>query len=107
MGRRSAVGLQSFSVGQWSVSDRPRRRDQEPRSRRRRHGPYSDAWWPPGEVFWRGHTLVHGNYEFLSAIGGSETFRPSFQDAYAVQRILDAIERADETSAWVSIHPDS
>ena len=68
--------------------------------------PYGDAWWPPGHVLGWEHVVVHENYEFLSAIGSGESFHPSFQDAYAVQRVLDAIERSDDTGGWVSIDPE-
>jgi len=65
--------------------------------------PYGGAWWPPGHVLGWEHTVVHENYEFLSAVAGGEEFSPSFENAYAVQRILDAIERSDETGEWVSV----
>ena len=63
--------------------------------------PYVGNWWPPGHVIGWEHTFVHENYEFLSAIDADGEFSPSFQDAYEVQAILDAIERADERGEWV------
>ena len=65
--------------------------------------PYGGSWWPPGHVLGWEHTVVHENYEFLSAVAEGAEFRPSFDDAYAVQRILDAIERSDEAGEWVSV----
>jgi predicted dehydrogenase len=65
--------------------------------------PYGGSWWPPGHVLGWEHTVVHENYEFLSAVAGDASFRPSFEDAYAVQRILDGIERSDATGEWVSV----
>ena len=63
--------------------------------------PYVGNWWPPGHVIGWEHTFVHENYEFLSAVDADGEFSPSFQDAYEVQEILDAIERADERGEWV------
>ena len=65
--------------------------------------PYLDHWWPPGHVLGWEHTFVHENYEFLSAIRTEEEFHPSFEDAYEVQRVLDAIERSDEKSEWIHL----
>ena len=63
--------------------------------------PYVDRWWPPGHVLGWEHTLVHENYEFLSAVADGEAFSPSFEEAYAVQRVLDAVERAADRGKWV------
>ncbi|WP_435196303.1 Gfo/Idh/MocA family protein [Natronomonas sp. EA1] len=65
--------------------------------------PYVDHWWPPGHVLGWEHTFVHENYEFLSAVAADETFHPSFEDAYQVQRVLDAVERADERGERVAL----
>ena len=65
--------------------------------------PYVDRWWPPGHVIGWEHTFVHESYEFLSAVAEGEPFEPSFEDGYEVQRVLAAIERADERGEWVSV----
>ncbi|WP_424000212.1 Gfo/Idh/MocA family protein [Haloarcula salina] len=65
--------------------------------------PYVDHWWPPGHVLGWEHTFVHENYEFLSAVAGDGSFRPSFEDAYRVQRVLDAVERSHDAGEWVSL----
>lgn len=65
--------------------------------------PYLDHWWPPGHVLGWEHTFVHENYEFLSAVADGGEFHPSFEDAYEVQEILDAIERSDETGEWIAL----
>ena len=65
--------------------------------------PYVDHWWPPGHVVGWEHTFVHENYEFLSAVAAGEAFSPSFAEAYRVQAVLDAIERADDRGAWVDL----
>jgi predicted dehydrogenase len=65
--------------------------------------PYVEAWWPPGHVLGWEHTFVHENYEFLSAVASGDEFSPSFADAYAVQEVLDAVERSAESGEWVSV----
>ncbi|MFB6136607.1 MAG: Gfo/Idh/MocA family protein [Halobacteriaceae archaeon] len=65
--------------------------------------PYVDHWWPPGHVIGWEHTFVHENYEFLSAVAEGGQYEPSFEDGLRAQRVLDAIERADESREWVSV----
>ena len=65
--------------------------------------PYVDRWWPPGHVIGWEHTFVHENYEFLSAVAEGDTFEPSFDDGYEVQRVLAAIQRADERGERVAV----
>jgi predicted dehydrogenase len=73
--------------------------------------PYVDHWWPPGHVLGWEHTFVHESYEFLSAVAAAEagetgaesSFSPSFAEGLAVQRVLDAVERSDETGEWVAV----
>ncbi|MFC4357134.1 Gfo/Idh/MocA family protein [Halobium salinum] len=65
--------------------------------------PYVEHWWPPGHVLGWEHTFVHENYEFLSAVESGDEFHPSFDDAYEVQRVLDAVQRSDEKGEWVGL----
>jgi predicted dehydrogenase len=65
--------------------------------------PYVDHWWPPGHVIGWEHTFVHENYEFLSAVENGEEYHPNFADGLAVQNVLDAIERSDESGEWVQV----
>ncbi|TKX74721.1 Gfo/Idh/MocA family oxidoreductase [Halorubrum sp. GN11_10-6_MGM] len=65
--------------------------------------PYVDRWWPPGHVIGWEHTFVHENYEFLSAVAEGDTFEPSFEDGYEIQRVLDAIGRSDERGERVAV----
>ncbi|RAW44679.1 gfo/Idh/MocA family oxidoreductase [Halorubrum sp. 48-1-W] len=65
--------------------------------------PYVDHWWPPGHVLGWEHTFVHENYEFLSSVSTGTSFEPSFEQGYAVQRVMDAIQRSDERGEWVSL----
>ncbi|MDR9381393.1 MAG: Gfo/Idh/MocA family oxidoreductase, partial [Natronomonas sp.] len=65
--------------------------------------PYIDRWWPPGHIIGWEYTFVHENYEYLTALDAGEQFEPSIQDGLAVQQVLDAIERSDETGEWVDV----
>jgi len=65
--------------------------------------PYVDHWWPPGHVIGWEHTFIHEDYEFLSAVANGEEYAPNFQDGLAVQHVLDAIERSDDTGEWVTV----
>ncbi|ELZ56720.1 oxidoreductase domain protein [Halorubrum hochstenium ATCC 700873] len=65
--------------------------------------PYVDRWWPPGHVIGWEHTFVHESYEYLSAVAEGGSFEPSFADGYEVQKVLAAIERADERGEWVEV----
>jgi len=65
--------------------------------------PYVDRWWPPGHVLGWEHTLVHENYEFLTAVASDEPHAPDFEAGLGVQRVLDAIERSDARGEWVAL----
>jgi len=65
--------------------------------------PYIEHWWPPGHVIGWEHTFVHENYEFLTAVAEGGEASPSFEDGLAAQRVLDAVERSDETGEWVDV----
>ncbi|KTG08705.1 oxidoreductase [Haloprofundus marisrubri] len=65
--------------------------------------PYVENWWPPGHVLGWEHTFVHENYEFLSAADSGSEFHPSFEDAYEVQQVLDAIERSDQNGERIAL----
>ena len=65
--------------------------------------PYIDHWWPPGHVIGWEHTFVHEDYEFLTAVESGEEYRPNFDDGLEIQKVLDAIERSDESGEWVAV----
>ena len=65
--------------------------------------PYVEHWWPPGHVIGWEHTFVHENDEFLSAVASGDDYEPSFADGVAVQRVLDAVERSDDSREWVDV----
>jgi len=66
--------------------------------------PYIEHWFQlSGLVLGWEHSVVHENYEFLTAIDEGEAFAPSFQDGLAVQRVTDAIQESDERREWVEL----
>ena len=56
--------------------------------------PYSGNFWKPGHPIGYEHTFIAALGDFLSALSRQETFHPNFEDALAVQRVLDAAERS-------------
>jgi len=64
--------------------------------------PYMDAWWPAGHIIGWEHAMVHEHYEFLKSIGEEARHRPDFDDGFAVQQIVDAIQKSDERDEWIS-----
>jgi predicted dehydrogenase len=66
--------------------------------------PYVGAWWPPGHGLGYEHGFTHQVVDLVRAIGADEQPRPSFADALAVQRVLDAVERSSaDRSTWTGV----
>jgi predicted dehydrogenase len=63
--------------------------------------PYAGAWWPAGHPIGYEHTFVHAIKDLLEGIGGkSDNPGPSFEEGFAVQAVLDAVERSAANHAW-------
>ena len=56
--------------------------------------PYSDNFWKPGHIIGYEHTFIAVLGDFLKALARKESRYPDFDDAVAVQRVLDAVERS-------------
>lgn len=65
--------------------------------------PYADNFWKPGHVIGYEHTFIATLGDFLGALGRKETFHPNFDDALAVQRVLDAVHQSAESKSWVRL----
>ncbi len=65
--------------------------------------PYLSAWWPPGHVLGWEHTFVHELRDLVMGIRTRTPPRPDFQDGLAVQRVIDAVQRAGEGSSWITL----
>jgi predicted dehydrogenase len=58
----------------------------------------------PGHILGYEHGFSHQVYDFVTAIARHEDPSPSFEDGLAVQRVLDAVERSNASSAsWTPI----
>jgi predicted dehydrogenase len=67
--------------------------------------PYVSAWWPPGHGLGYEHSFTHQVVDLVRAIGQRKQPRPSFADAYQVQRVLAAVEQSAAGSAWRPVAP--
>jgi predicted dehydrogenase len=63
--------------------------------------PYAKNFWKPGHIIGYEHTFIATLGDFLAALAQGEPFHPNFEDALAVQRILDLVERSAQSGAWL------
>jgi predicted dehydrogenase len=62
--------------------------------------PFAGAWWPPGHILGYEHTFVHTMKDLMDGIKAGKSPAPTFEDAYRVQAVLDAVERSAEGGGW-------
>jgi predicted dehydrogenase len=62
--------------------------------------PFAGAWWPPGHIIGYEHTFVHTMKDLMDGIRAGESPAPTFEDAYRVQAVLDAVERSAAGGGW-------
>jgi predicted dehydrogenase len=62
--------------------------------------PYTSHWWPAGHIIGYEHTFTHAIYDLLQGIGKGENPGPTFEEGFAVQAVLDAVERSVERRDW-------
>lgn len=65
--------------------------------------PFVEAWWPPGHLLGYEHTFTHTVLDLLRAIDADRLPTPNFRDGVAMQRLLEAIERANATRRWEAV----
>ncbi|HZM76015.1 MAG TPA: Gfo/Idh/MocA family oxidoreductase [Candidatus Limnocylindrales bacterium] len=65
--------------------------------------PYMEAWWPPGHIIGYEHSFTHQMRDFILAIHDGTDLSPSFQEALAVQQVLDAVQRSAESGSYVHV----
>jgi predicted dehydrogenase len=65
--------------------------------------PYGKNFWRPGHIVGYEHPFIATLGDFLNTIENHETFHANFEDALAVQRVLDAVERSSASRTWVSV----
>ena len=62
--------------------------------------PFAGAWWPPGHILGYEHTFVHTMKDLMDGIKVGKSPAPTFEDAYRVQAVLDAVERSAGGGGW-------
>jgi len=65
--------------------------------------PYGEIFWKPGHTLGYEHPFIATLGDFLNSIARQEPFHVNFEDALAVQRVLDAVERSSASRSWVSV----
>jgi len=65
--------------------------------------PYGENFWKPGHVLGYEHPFIATLGDFLNSIARQEPFHANFEDALAVQRVLQAVERSSASRGWVSV----
>ena len=65
--------------------------------------PYMDHWWVPGCTIGYEHTFINALADFLAGLESGEPAHPTFRDALATQRVLDAVLESAKSGAWVDV----
>ena len=65
--------------------------------------PYADNFWKPGHIIGYEHTFIATLGDFLEGLASGKPFHPDFEDAVAVQRVLDAVGRSASSRNWVEL----
>jgi predicted dehydrogenase len=64
--------------------------------------PYTANWWPAGHIIGYEHTFTHAVKDLLDGIRSGGNAGPTFEEGFAVQAVLDAVERSVATNGWVA-----
>jgi predicted dehydrogenase len=64
--------------------------------------PYMAHWWPAGHIIGYEHTFIHAVADLLNGIGQGVNPGPTFEEGFAAQAVLDAVERSVATHAWAA-----
>ncbi len=62
--------------------------------------PYGKNFWKPGHIIGYEHTFIAALGDFLSSLSRGEKFHPNFDDALAVQEVLESILLSARSSEW-------
>jgi myo-inositol 2-dehydrogenase/D-chiro-inositol 1-dehydrogenase len=68
--------------------------------------PYWQNFWRPGHAIGYEHPFIATLADFLYARAREELFHVNFEDAVAVQQVLDAVERSAASRSWVKLERD-
>jgi predicted dehydrogenase len=64
--------------------------------------PYTANWWPAGHIIGYEHTFTHAVKDLLEGIRTGGNAGPTFEEGFAVQAVLDAVERSVASRGWVA-----
>lgn len=65
--------------------------------------PYSENFWKPGHTIGYEHTFIATLGDFLGSLDRQKPSHSDLDDAVAVQRVLDAVERSAGSRTWVKL----
>jgi len=65
--------------------------------------PYMKNWWVPGTTIGYEHTFTNALADFLNGLAIGVPAQPTFREALATQRVLDAILASAKSGAWVTV----
>jgi predicted dehydrogenase len=65
--------------------------------------PYWQNFWKPGHPIGYEHPFIATLGDFLQSMAAGESFHANFEDAVAVQQVLDALQRSASSGSWVSV----
>jgi len=64
--------------------------------------PYMKQWWVPGLQIGYEHTFIHQVADFLRDLGQGTAPSPSFQEAFATERVLEAVLESAKSGTWMN-----
>ncbi len=64
--------------------------------------PYMKQWWVPGLQIGYEHTFIHQAADFLSELESKSASVPTFREALATERVVDAVLRSAKAERWMS-----
>jgi predicted dehydrogenase len=65
--------------------------------------PYSDNFWKPAHIIGYEHTFIATLGDFLATRDCQEPSTMDLDNAVAVQRVLDAVERSAASRSWIRL----
>lgn len=65
--------------------------------------PYVPNFWPPGHIIGYEHTFIATLADFLIALAAGQPFHANFDDALAVQKVLEAAEKSSVGRRWIQV----
>jgi len=62
--------------------------------------PYMANWWVPGLAIGYEHSFIHQVADFVNSIDTKKPAEPTFEDAMATERVVDAVLRSADSGKW-------